>query len=581
MYRQYRIQWNLARCILALRFLVLAFLALLPATAISASPLDQYTASPQHKALIVQQKLAQSLTLGQTSLLTTHNSYNARYYANLFRYWDPNHSLSVAQQLDLGIRALEYDAHHALDASGRKSLKLCHGTDQHLVCSLYDRSLRDGLLELGTWLRRNANRDELVLLYIEDHLDGHYDEALAVLEDTIGDLVYRPGDCEPLPMELRQTDLLRAGKQILIIGGDHCGHQGWNRMVFHYGYPTDNDTFQPFPACRTERFDTDFIQHNLTRLYEDRTVLTATFGTPSQFITPQFMRDAMACGISSIGMDKLTIGDTRLQAALWSWNGELPAPEQDCVVLGEDRHFAGSDCETTQPAACKRVDGDEWRITTALVPAQTAAAQCQAEWGADFRFDVPRNGFQHTQLQQALLDRTDTVWLNLKRDHLSGSFVSDYSEPLHTTPDPAAEQGQLRNGQGFCLQTKGEPGEGATLQQRRCSGANTQHAHTQYWQRMPDGRLQSGAHPGLCIGVTETALKPYQRLQLVSCTRDQALHWQHGNNLSLRAQADPALALHIAFSTLGPNMPATLGRFNASPAQAWMWIRRPALSESP
>ncbi|HVK99441.1 MAG TPA: ricin-type beta-trefoil lectin domain protein [Dongiaceae bacterium] len=566
--------WLLRRCRLLKQYRIPAVLAAVfftlqatTATAEQPAALDQHTASPQHKALIVQQKLAQSLPLGKTSLLTTHNSYNARYYANLFRYWDPNHVLSVATQLDLGIRAIEYDVHYALDASGRRTLKLCHGTDQHLVCSLYDRSFRDGLLELGTWLRRAENRDELVLLYIEDHMNGRYDLALAELENVVGDLVYRPSGCKPLPMDLRPSDLTRAGKQILIIGGEHCDHIGWNRMVFHYGFPTDNDSFQPFPACRTDRFDTAFIQSNLTRLYEDRTLLTATFGQPSQFITPAFMSDAMACGISNIGMDKLILQDPRLQAALWSWDGALPESNQDCVVLDENHRFAGNDCQGNLAAACKHVTEDEWRITTAAVAVSDAAAQCRSEWGAAFRFDVPRNGYQNTQLKQSLLDRSDAVWLNLHRD-TDGEFIADYSEPVQVLPDATAEQGQLRNGQGFCLQVKGDLAEGATLQQRRCVADSSQR-----WARLADGRLQSGADVRQCIGAETGELKPFGRLQLVNCASPQALRWRHGNNLSLRVEGDDSLALHVAFSTLGPNMPVVLGKFSAHPAQAWMWVR--------
>jgi len=532
-------------------------------TAQAQTPIDTYMDGSSHKGLMLQQKLAQSLPLGSTSFLTTHNSYNSRYYATLFRYWDPNHLISVAEQLDEGIRALEYDVHWSYDISGHKTLKLCHATDQHLLCSLFDRSFRDGLLELGSWLRRPEHLHEVVLLYVEEHMDGHYDEAVQALNDTVGDLVYRPGGCQALPMNISQDDVLRAGKQILIMGADNCENAGWNQLVYHYQYPTDNDTFEPFPACRTARFDTDFIQHNLTRIYEDKTMISALVGDAPQPITPQIMAEGMACGLSNIGMDKLKIADPRLEAARWSWADGQPDGSGDCVALDTSGRYRAANCNVTYVAACKQMDGAEWRVTNAAVSPATANAECQAEWGSDYRFDVPRNGYQHTQLQQQLLDRVEPVWLNLQRDS-TGDYVSSYSTQVTLPPrDPAS--GQLRNGQGLCLRVRGEVAAGATLQQFHC-----QDSKTQMWERLRDGRIRSQANTDLCIGTANGMLKDYQPLSLQECTGSAALHWTDGNNLSLRAQQTPSLSLHIAFSILGINMPAVLRHFGGGPGEAWM-----------
>ena len=115
------------------------------------------------------------------------------------RYIDPNHILSIYNQLEIGIRSIEIDVHWTLNTVGlkfwenwKKRLLLCHGKNDHKGCSPVDRHFTEGLSEVSSFLRKPENANEVLIIYIEDHMDGKYDKAISHIQSTIGDLVYRP-----------------------------------------------------------------------------------------------------------------------------------------------------------------------------------------------------------------------------------------------------------------------------------------------------------------------------------------------------------------------------------------------------
>src|SRR5690606_5851258 len=133
-------------------------------TAAFATPVEDFRNSWNYEALAHQRTLEMGEPLGQTSFQYTHNSYNSVAYQNLGSYWDPNHQVSVVDQLDLGIRALELDVHWAYS-----KLILCHVTSDHTRCSTSDRHFEDGIKETTTCLELHENNDQVILIYIEEH----------------------------------------------------------------------------------------------------------------------------------------------------------------------------------------------------------------------------------------------------------------------------------------------------------------------------------------------------------------------------------------------------------------------------
>ncbi len=542
-----------------------------PISSFATSQIDDFAQSWQHQALTLQRQMGHALPLGQTNFLTTHNSYNTQHYMSFMRYWDPNQYLSVAEQLDLGIRALEYDIHYFWNRFGIQDLLLCHGSSfgslNHVGCSPFDRTAHNGLLELETWLRQPQNQQEVVILYIEDHMDDQYDLMQSILDDTIGDRIYRPEGCQSLPMNISKNDVLALGKQVIIIGGN-CGSTGWSQTAFNYGYPTDNDNFLPYPACKTAKYSTSFIQNNLTRIYEDKTNLSRLFSTPSQAITPELMKQATACGLSTIGLDKLTPNDERLTAAIWSWDNNQPSSNNNqCALLNQNNRFDSVQCTNYQPYACRASDNGEWQITSNIGPFSEGQEVCESEFGDFFTFATPQNGYQQTQLTQTRTNSgyASTPWVNYAFDTTQGQWVSNNTPmPTYTTITSTPSE-QLMNGHNFCLNVKNNDlSEGATIEQNSCLNNDSQQ-----WQQDNGGKLQLAAQNTLCIGATRS-LRPYRNMVLVACNSNQAITWIRGSNNSYRVSQDPSLTLGISGAFWGKGRQAKLYRYSGNKGQQWV-----------
>jgi hypothetical protein len=121
-------------------------------------------------ALDLQNKLDYEVPLAQASFVMTHNSYNSKAYYSGFAYVDPNQNMSISEQLNAGTRSLEFDVHQYFSMHGwpwnwRKRLMLCHGQNNHMGCSSYDRHLESGFDEVRDWLN-NPKKPERSYRYL-------------------------------------------------------------------------------------------------------------------------------------------------------------------------------------------------------------------------------------------------------------------------------------------------------------------------------------------------------------------------------------------------------------------------------
>ena len=137
----------------------------------------------------------------------THNSFNASVYSPTVTNQDPNQVYSMADQLSMDIRAIEMDIHwvpsaFGTQATGFNAVVLCHGQVQqgvHVGCST-DRWFPTGLDELAEWMNRPENANEVVMLYLQNELDGKplaHKIATEEIAQHLGNLVYRPPAGQP------------------------------------------------------------------------------------------------------------------------------------------------------------------------------------------------------------------------------------------------------------------------------------------------------------------------------------------------------------------------------------------------
>ena len=413
---------------------VLLVSALVPPAA-GAQDGGAYESSWTHRALADQYELGSSLGMRDAPWVGTHNSFNSvAEMGPTLSAQDSNQKLAIVDQLRIDVRSLELDVHWFPSVhTGGYAPVVCHATGEHAGCSA-EKPLGPVLDEIGGWLREH--RDQVLLLYIEDHLDTAegYDSAAQTIEAKLGDMVYRPprggASCVQLPLDLTRDAVRAAGAQVVIVSGCGIG-AGWPSVAFDWS--TTHKEARPrgytdYPACGSDftRAEYDSL---LIRYFEDSTRLTNTAGsvgaaTPDDGITPATAAQMARCGVDLVGLDQLLPGDGRLDALVWSWAPGEPRAGGDCAVQRVDAAFPfgrwqARPCAERYRVACRTASGD-WVVPKPVVAAANADATC-ARAGAAHA--VPRTGYENQRLRSAMdATRAKTTWLAYGRS--GGTWVA-------------------------------------------------------------------------------------------------------------------------------------------------------------
>ncbi len=383
-----------------------------------------YERSWVHRAIGLQRALDDGEPFFEQLLPHTHNSFNSSSYPPTLTNQDPNQVYGMRDQLRMDIRAIEMDVHWVPTLHGN-SVVLCHGEPiavpgtpvvVHVGCTI-DRPLTAGLAELRRWLDAPANRGEVVLLYLENNLDGKaraHAEAAAAIRHHLGALVARPPvgqPCAPMPMSTSRAALRAAGTRVLIVG--NCGPGEWGNWVHERGPRWDEagsppgDDFPAYPACRAAGSGVPFGTH-LIRRYEDSTWLSAMVGAGGA-LTLTDARRMVRCGVNLVGFDQLMPSDPRLAAIVWSWAPSHPSVTAtgQCARQDGDGRFRAAGCGDAYRFACRDALGG-WRATAAAGPWADGSATCAAEFPGT-TFAVPANGYRNELLRAAAAG--DPVWV--------------------------------------------------------------------------------------------------------------------------------------------------------------------------
>jgi hypothetical protein len=378
-----------------------------------------------HRALTLQRGIDDNVALARATIPHTHNTFNSSVYFPTVTNQDPNQIYSIRDQLTMDVRAIEMDLHWVPSPFGKpktlgRAVVLCHGTQiigVHVGCS-DDRPFPDGLTELRQWLNEPENRNEVVLLYLENQLHGKqaHDLAAAEIAQGLGDLVARPAPgkrCERLDTRVTPAQLRAGGHRVLIVG--NCGPGAWGTWVHERGpsatwVESTSGAGDDYPGlikdCPAERARTG-AGHALVRWYEDSTWVSAMVGGDSSQLTTREAGAMARCGVSLIGFDQLTPDDPRLTALVWSWAPNEPS-RQGCAVSAADTRFHAVDCGETHAFVCMS-NPDQWRVTTAAGPFSRGGAACAKEFPGS-TFGLPANGWENALVRAQA--GAQTVWLN-------------------------------------------------------------------------------------------------------------------------------------------------------------------------
>jgi hypothetical protein len=129
----------------------------------------------------------------------------------------------------------------------------------------------------------------------------------------------------------------------------------------------------------------------------------------------------------------------RQDLAVWSWKPFDRGQNGDCAMLegSSSRRWASANCSSQAKFACAKPRsqsgkdplqwqdplGDDWRVTSATGSWDAGPSTCQAEFGSDFVFSVPVNGYQNRKLKDADT-ATDNIWLNYSQRNGDDKWVT-------------------------------------------------------------------------------------------------------------------------------------------------------------
>jgi hypothetical protein len=399
----------------------------------SQAALAAYEASWTPAALELQRELDDDVEFLQAFIPHTHNANNSAAYTPTLSGLDHNQQYSVGDQLRMGVRAVELDVHWQPSAEGKPEHQMrapvvCHALEQqvtgpvwvHPGCT-WERHFRHDLAEIKAFLDPDADgdadTDDVLVLYIEDHLEGDAvaaDETTATINDAIGGFVYRPAasGCNTMPYTASRADIRAANKRVLIVG--NCGAGSWNTWVhargtdaagkWREGSSGPGDDFD----CAADRLARNY-EELFVRTWDDSTWLSAMNSGSTAEVTLNDTREMTRCGFNFIGFDQLHPGDPRLPALVWSWaEGELPA-SGECAVQGADGRWQGEDCAGSHAFACHAATG--WLVTTATGAWSGGDAACAAAGGD---FVAPWNGWENGLVRTAA--GSADVWVAYQAD---------------------------------------------------------------------------------------------------------------------------------------------------------------------
>lgn len=391
------------------RSILLGMASALFSTVSLADSINDFNDSWEGQAWKLQRQLDRNTPLSQINILGTHNSFNSEKYTTTdfdtgIRYLDPQQKRTIEDQLRMGARYLEFDAHWTPKMESLFSypnrLLLCHGSDSHAGCSMNDRYLREGLKEIRNWLQSAEAAGEVVILYIEGHMDGHQNKALEDIETYLGDYVYQPvAVCSEIPVSLTKQMVLDAGKQVIIRDNkdrdcsstDYAEYDEWVYTDFESGIAKKQE----------DSTTTDTIRDWIT-------------GESDDYISPSDIETYFSQGVDIVNLDDMVTTDDRLAAGLWSWDTNEPndANGEDCASQKSNGRWNDMSCDKEMVFACKDADNN-WSITSSSGNWSEGEAAC-GSLGGSYQFSYPMSSEQNQALK-TIKDTAgvDKAWLNI------------------------------------------------------------------------------------------------------------------------------------------------------------------------
>lgn len=370
----------------------------------------------QKRRLALQHRLDYEVPLGQVTIVSSHNTYNSDDWG----YPYPNHQRDLIDQLNAGIRGVNFDVHsvgifvHEV---------LCHFSgDSSLFCR--PQKAKDfswGLQQLNNWL--NDHPDEVVILVLEDYInDKRHDNASDAIRDNIGSKVYKPNlatRCDKLPLvTLTKQQVLDAGKQVIIATVDNCkhSHSDWRSWVWDIKQTA-------YKGNKYKDADLTRRDNHWSFVYEDRSVV----GVFSNNLSASEAADAMRKGAGVIALDMI-LKVNRHKDAIWSWKANEPNSDvdnKDCALQSSNSKWQAIDCSRNYYHACQHPLTGDWKLSASKGQWNKGDSACRSL--GDYIFSMPVNAGENARLDaHKSAAGINNVWLNYTDKDKEGIWLASH-----------------------------------------------------------------------------------------------------------------------------------------------------------
>ncbi|WKE67139.1 hypothetical protein PVT67_07855 [Gallaecimonas kandeliae] len=341
----------------------------------------------QEVAIELQERLGDKAPLHGSTVLGSHNSFNSSAYNNTEGFVSPNQRRSLTEQLEMGARMFEFDAH----SYWSDDVALCHASDGDCFWSPWLRqSMRRLAAELNAWL--NSHPRQVLYLYLNDYL-GDGDKALLgqVVASSFGTRLYRPQGCENLSPEISNQQVLAADRQIVVFSDRACVEG----LVFARG---DFESGHSVRDDGTDFSGRNYVDGRFSRAYE------CDHPNCTNVLNAEQVRQAQLAGINSVAQDQL-VEDGKALYQLWAFDpapashyGDWQAESRSARLTANGHYYLamGDKGELLRPL-CH--DGSGWRLAPQAVGFDEAAAACAAING---RFEAPKYLVEADKARQLL-----------------------------------------------------------------------------------------------------------------------------------------------------------------------------------
>ena len=414
----------------------------LPLLATQAVAVDYYDFY-NYRAGWLYNALTLQATLGKQPI-TTHNSYNSAEYKTWplsLAYADPQQELTITGQLDAGARNVNIDVIYA-----NGLLRACHWGGpvalREVFCTPSDSDVRDQVAEITTWLRRPEHRNEVVSLYFDHKLDGVHNSARLMSEilESHADMIYVPagGGCNAPTQHLSDAQLVALGKRLIITGvanecvagknaasvevGNYSSQVDRNKPTYDHtlfkhnqgsfagGFSGEiwSNNYVGYPTCSFGSYVTinDILQ-GYGAPSEDRTEFSRLNDSGTHRIEVDEVRELSRCGVQ-IQWDMFgPKSSDRLRAAIWSWSENQPdnyGSNEHCAEIANwnGGKFNDATCSASLRFVCQNIENKaDFRITTQAGSWQNGFDVCINEYGTQYQFSVPTDGYQMIKANDA------------------------------------------------------------------------------------------------------------------------------------------------------------------------------------